>query len=241
VSDINTVGVLGYEDCSEQDTITPLEIFRGAAMVLSQQLKPLPTKQPAKKLDVKLVSLVKGNIKMQMGTQVVPNALFDDQEMFDLFYIPGGVGSGLMTQNEKVLNAIRRHYQNGKVIASNCSGVGILLRAGILGKTPVTCVAAIARRMRSEGGNVPQPRHMWVGVPDKRIWTTTGSCGVNGSTVALVAHYFGREVATTVALMFDTLGGLGDSLFELVGPEFYYRPELESQFQDFWEGRLMPK
>jgi hypothetical protein len=33
---IKTIGILAYPSCSEQDTITPLEIFRGAAMVLGQ-------------------------------------------------------------------------------------------------------------------------------------------------------------------------------------------------------------
>jgi transcriptional regulator GlxA family with amidase domain len=237
---IETIGVLSYPSCSEQDTITALEIFKGASLVLSQQLKPLPTTQPPKKLDVKLVGLNPGNVTMQMGTVVVPEATFTDEMTFDLLYVPGGVGSGAMTLNERVLQTIRRHHGAGKLVASNCSGVGILFRAGILGQTPVTCVAAIARRLRKEGANVPQPRRMWVGNPDSRIWTTTGAYGVNGGAVALVAHYFGHQVGTTVALMFDTLGGLGQAIYETVGPQFYYYPELESAFQDFWEDRLMP-
>src|SRR5208282_1033917 len=239
--DIRTIGVLGYANCSEQDTITPIEIFRGAAMVLGQQLNILPTKAPATTLEVKLVALDKGNVKMQTGTEVVPDGVLDDQQLFDLFYVPGGVGSGDMTRNDKVLNAIRRHYQSGKMVASNCSGVGVIFRAGILDKTPVTCVAAIARRLRELGANVPQPRMMWQGVPEARLWTATGSYGVHGAAAALVAHYFGRDVATTIAMMFDTLGGLGEAIFKPVGPEFYYHPELEKTFQDFWEDKLLPK
>jgi hypothetical protein len=82
---------------------------------------------------------------------------------------------------------------------------------------------------------------MWIGLPDARLWTTTGSYGVNGSTVALVAQYFGREVATVVAMMFDTLGGLGEQIFSSTGPEFFYRPELESPFQDFFQPILLPE
>jgi len=189
--EIKTIGVLGYENCSEQDTITPIEIFRGAAMVLGQQLKILPTKAPPTSLDVKLVALKAGNVKMQTGTQAVAEGVLDDQQLFDLFYVPGGVGSGEMTRNAKVLDAIRRHYESGKIVASNCSGVGVIFRAGILGKTPVTCVAAIARRLRELGANVPQPRMMWQGAPEARLWTATGSYGVHGAAVALVAHYFG--------------------------------------------------
>lgn len=241
MTDITTIGILGYSSCSEQDTITPLEIFKGASLVLGQQLTPIPTTQPPKKLDVKLVALNPGNITMQMGTVVVPDAVLTDNMLFDLLYIPGGVGSGQMTLDARVLETIRRHHLAGKVIASNCSGVGILFRAGILRNTPVTCVAAIARRLRAEGANVPQPRRMWLGDPNARIWTATGSYGVNGAALALVAHYFGREVGTTIALMFDTYGGLGEAIFETTGPQFYYYPEVEAAFQDFWEGKLMPQ
>lgn len=240
MSVLKTIGILAYEDCSEQDTITPLEILKGAALVLSQQLKPLPTTAPATTLTVQLVALNKGNVKMQMGTQVVPDAVLGDQ-IFDLLYVPGGVGAGQMSQNAGLLKVIRDHHTQGKVVASNCSGVGILFRAGILGRTPVTCVAAIARGLRDLGANVVQPRRMWIGVPKERIWTTTGSYGVNGSTVALVSHYFGRDIAgLTVSLMFDTLGGIGQDAFELLGPEFYYYPDLEAKFQDFWQAKLLP-
>jgi putative intracellular protease/amidase len=241
MSEIKTIGILTYQSCSEQDTITPLEIFRGAAMVLSQQIKILPTTAAPQSLEVKLVATAKGNTKMQMGTEVVPNAFLEDSATYDLFYVPGGVGSGALTKNDQVLSAIRHHYEKGKVVASNCSGVGVLFRAGILGDTPVTCVAAIARRLRELGANVPQPRHMWEGLPDSRLWTSTGSYGVHGGAAALVAHYFGRDVASTVGMMFDTLGGLGDAMYQNVGPEFYYHPDLEDQFQSFWENQLLPK
>ena len=39
---------------------------------------------------------------------------------FDLLYVPGGVGSGAMTLDARVLDLIRRHYNSGKIVASNC-------------------------------------------------------------------------------------------------------------------------
>jgi hypothetical protein len=127
------------------------------------------------------------------------------------------------------------------VVAANCSGVGIVERSGILGDTPVTCVSAVSRGLRHEGAIVPQPRRMWLGVPEANVWTATGSYGVNGGAVALVSHYFGREVGSIVSMMFDTLGGLGDVIYDVVGPEFYYHPDLEPKFQDFFEPMLLPE
>lgn len=241
MTDIKTIGIVGYESCSEQDTITPLEILKGAAMVLGRQLNPLNLPGDAVALDVKLVALKPGNIKMQMGTEVTPEAVLDDATLYDLLYVPGGVGSGPMSEDTTMLDAIRRHYEGGKIVASNCSGVGVLFRAGILGDTPVTCVAAIARGLTQGGAHVPEPRKMWIGNPEARLWTATGSYGVNGATVALVAHYFGRDIANSVAMMFDTLGGIGDAIFELEGPEFYVHPELETTFQDFFQPMLLPE
>ncbi|MCW2541991.1 MAG: ThiJ/PfpI protein [Frankiales bacterium] len=237
---IETIGVLGYEQVSEQDLITPLEIFRGAALVTSGQIAPWQREVPPTTLTVKLLGAEPGVVSMQMGTQVIPDAVFADEDLFDLLYVPGGVGSGKLSLDEKVLARIRRHHDEGKIIASNCSGIGVLARAGILGDTPVTCVAAVARGLRAEGVNVPDPRRMWLGNPDSRLWTATGSYGVHGAAVALISHYFGREVATVVSMMFDTLGGLGEAIFELTGPEFFQHADLETTFQDYFEAMLLP-
>jgi len=230
MAQIDSIGILGYHHCSEQDTVTTWEILSGLAMVLDQN---------GRKLDVKLLARKPGQIEMQMGLKVEPQGVLGD-ELYDLFYVPGGVGTGEAGVDPKILNAVRRHYESGKIVASNCSGIGILHRAGILGKNPVTCIAAISRRLREEGVNVPQPRRMWIGLPEQRLWTTVGASGVHASTIALAAHYFGREVATTLSMMFDTYGALGEAIFQLQGPEFFFHPELESDFQDYWEDQLLP-
>ncbi|MFE3688760.1 DJ-1/PfpI family protein [Streptomyces sp. NPDC059095] len=240
VTQIKTIGVLGYESCSEQDTITPLEIFKGAAMVTSGQIAPWQREAANRELDVRLVSLEPGVVKMQMGTNVVADSVLKDDELFDILYIPGGVGSGALTTNDRLHKVIRRHHEAGKVIAANCSGVGIIARAGIVNDEPLTCVAAVARGLRRDGFNVPVARRMWVANTASRIWTFTGSYGVNGGAVAMVAHYFGREIGTIVSMMFDTVGGIGDVIFEETGPEFYQHPELEETFQDYFQDMLIP-
>jgi hypothetical protein len=99
----------------------------------------------------------------------------------------------------------------------------------------------VARGLRKEGVNVPLARRMWVGQPEARIWTSTGSYGVHGGAVALVAHYLGREIGTIVSMMFDTLGGLGEAIYDEAGPEFYQHAELETTFQDYFEAMLLPE
>jgi len=213
MTDIRSIAVLAYEQVSEQDSITPLEIFKGAAMVTSGQIAPWERESAPSELDVKLVGIKPGVVTMQMGTQVVTDAAISDEDLYDVLYVPGGVGSGAVAGDERVLSMIRRHHEEGRVVAANCSGVGVLARAGILGETPVTCVAAVARGLRAKGINVPEARRMWIGRPEERIWTFTGSYGVNGGAVAMVAHYLGREIGTIVSMMFDTIGGIGAVIF----------------------------
>lgn len=237
---VRSIGVLAYDNVSEQDCLTPLEIFKGAAMVVRGEVAPWQRETAPGELDVKLISVERGVVTMQMGTQVVPDTSLDDTTLYDIFYVPGGVGSGVLAKDERVLEAIRRHHREGRIIAANCSGVGVVARAGIVDGAQLTCVAAVARGLRAEGYDVPKARRMWIGHPDERIWTATGSYGINGSAVALVAHYLGREVGTIVSMMFDTLGGIGDVIFETVGPEFFEHPDLEQSFQDLFEEMLLP-
>lgn len=241
MSTLETAAVVGYDKCSEQDTITALEVLRGASMVLAGKIAPWTRKAQASTFDVKLMGLVPGDITMQMGTQAVSDGVVGEGDLYDLLYVPGGIGSGAASLDPAMMGLIRRHYEAGKVVASNCSGVGILARSGILGDNPVTCVAAVAQGLRDRGINVPAHRCMWIGLPQARLWTATGSYGVNGGAVALVSHYFGREVGIIVAMMFDTFGGIGEKIFDLEGPEFFLHPHLEEEFAAYFKPMLLPE
>lgn len=230
--DIKTIGVLAYHRCSESDTIIPWEILSGVALYLSQKYD--------RKLEVKLVALEDGPIEMQMGARVQPHAILKDGDLYDMLYVPGGNGSGVATKNQRVLDVIKNHHDNGRFIAANCVGVGILQRAGVLGKTPVTCSPPISRRLKEEGANVIWPRTMWLGSPEDRMWTTAGASAINAGTVAMVAYIFGEEVGSEMSMWFDTLGLVGNELFNLKGRQYYFYPEAEAALQDATADTLLP-
>lgn len=233
--EIKTVGVLAYHRCGEQDTLVPYEILKHVSMVLAEQ---------SKTLDVKLIRTRKSDpelVEMQMGTRVRSDGYLEPNDLFDLFYVPGGLGSGVASQDPDILAAVRRHHQAGKVIATNCSGISILHRAGILGDTPVTAAATVARRLKEEGANLLQPRTMWAGKKGGTIWTSAGGSGVHGSTVAMIANYFGPDVGRYIGMGWDTYPALGDIIFEERGPNYRSFPELEAGIQDALEDMLLPK
>lgn len=235
--DIKTIGVIAYHRCGEQDTLVPYEILKHASMVLGQQT-------PARSLGVRLLRLRAADpelVEMQMGTRVMTDGAVADGEMFDLLFIPGGLGSGEASKDPGLLDLVRRHHAAGKVVATNCSGISILHRAGILGDTPVTSAATVSRRLLAEGANVLQPRTMWAGAKEGTIWTSAGGSGVHGSTIAMIANYFGREVGTFMGMGWDTYPAYGDAIFEERGPQYFSFPTLEAQIQDVLEDILLPK
>lgn len=234
--EVNTVCVLAYDRCGEQDTLVPYEIMKHAAMVVAQQ-------QPGRTVSVRLLrpdADVADPVGMQMGTKVLTDGVVQPGELFDLLLVPGGMGSGDASRDTAILEIVRRHHAAGKVVATNCSGISVLHRAGILGSTPVTAAATVSRRLTEEGANMLMPRTMWAG-GEANIWTSAGGSGVHGSTVAMIAHYFGRAVGEFISMGWDTRPALGDAVFELRGPEYLSYPEGEAMIQDALEDILLPR
>jgi transcriptional regulator GlxA family with amidase domain len=232
MTSIRTIGVLAYNKCGEQDTLAPWEIFKSLAWVLGSQYKT--------QLDVKLIVLEPGDIIMQMGASVKPEEVYDGVTLYDVLYVPGGLGSGQASLKKGILEIVQRHHEAKKIIACNCSGISILWKAGIIGDSQITAPSTVTRRLLEEGANLSEPRKMWLGLADKRLWTTVGGSGVHASTVAFIAYYFGEEIGKTIASMWDTLPQLGQELFSPAGPAYLSYPPYEKLVQDMMEEILFP-
>jgi putative intracellular protease/amidase len=244
MSRIESILFLCYPSCGEQDTLAPWEMLKSLAWVLSQQ-------DPDQKLDVALGAFEDGltihpnmtdedEVTMQMGGVIDVEREVTPDSRADLLYVPGGIGSGEATKNPRILDLVRAHNAEGRWVATNCSGISILQRAGILRDTPVTAAATVSRKLAKEGANVGMPRTMWQCVPDRKIFSAAGGSAVHPSTIALVWYLFGEELAHTLSLMWDSLGAHGKVLFELEGPDYGHYPDRESVLQDEWEDRLLP-
>ncbi|WP_013334262.1 DJ-1/PfpI family protein [Gloeothece verrucosa] len=231
---IKTVGILAYHRCSESDTIVAFEVLRGVPVLLEL----LGRKDEAP--EVKLVALDDGPIELQMGSRVEPHAVLKDDDLFDVLYVPGGQGSGKAIADERVLNCIRRHKQQGKFIAANCVGVGIIHRAGVIGDAQVTCSPPVLRRLKEEGINVINPRTMWLGAPEHKLWTMAGGSSINAGTMALVNFLWGEEIGKELSMWFDSRCAVGYVLFTNEGPEYFLYPEAEKKIQDDTADNLLP-
>ena len=212
--------------------MAPWEIFASLAWVLSQSNR---------ELSVELVGYAGDVITMQMGAQVQSQVPFDKDKRYDLLYIPGGMGSGVASKDEVLKKYITDHKEDGKIVATNCSGISILWRAGILGNHPITSPATVSARLKEEGANLQEPRPMWLGLLDEKLWTVIGGSGVHPSTVAMIAQYWGEDMGRIIGMMWDTFPAMGEKLFDLYGPECYQYPPYERELQEQMEDILLPK
>lgn len=222
---------LGYHRCGEQDTLVPWEMLKSLAWVLSQQKRDL---------QITLGTFDGGAVTMQMGAVVQTERKLAPDARADVLYVPGGLGSGDATKDQRLLDMIRAHHSEGRWVATNCSGIALLQRARILGDTPVTAAATVSRKLAREGTKVTAPRKMWVCDPKKKIFTAAGGSAVHPSTIALIWHLFGEDLALQLSLMWDTLGAHGKQLFALQGPDYGTYPEYEATLQTQWEDSLLP-
>jgi putative intracellular protease/amidase len=85
-----------------------------------------------------------------MGATLALERRISPSDGFDLIYVPGGVGAADAARDDTVLRFVRHHHADGRWVAGNCAGVGVLHRAGILDGVEVTPV--LARRATDERG-----------------------------------------------------------------------------------------
>jgi len=231
MSPIKTVLFLAFPDAGEQDLLAPWELFRAHAWSMSDR---------GEQLEVTLGSFTPGPIKTHMGATIATDRHIAPTDRFDLIYIPGGVGAGQAARDETVLQFVRDHHAEGRWVAGNCAGMGVLHRAGILDGVEVTAPATLSRRLQAEGTTITTPRRAWKIVPERRIFSAAGAASVHPSTIALVWHLFGDRAARELAANWDTLPLHGERLFALDGPEMNDEVDTRRVVQDTWEDLLLP-
>lgn len=62
---------------------------------------------------------------------------------FDAVIIPGGYAPDLWRRNQDIVEFVKRHHEEGKIIASICHGPWLLISAGIVKGRKVTAFHAI--------------------------------------------------------------------------------------------------
>jgi transcriptional regulator GlxA family with amidase domain len=150
------------------------------------------------------------------------------------------VGAGQLSLNAEALEFLRAHHREGRWVAANCAGVGVLHRAGVLAGAEVTSPATLARRLPAQGTPIGNPRHAWKIDREHKVFTSGGAATVHPGTIALVSELFGESQARELAAGWDTLPLHGEALFSRSGPAMRDDAATAAGLQDQWENVFLP-
>ena len=232
MNDIRSILFLAFPNVSEQDLLAPFELLKSVAWSLGAR---------GEKLDVTLGSFEGGVVTTQMGAKLEMDRKIELGDRYDLVYVPGGIGAGQLSLNEEALEFLRAHQREGRWVAANCAGVGVLHRAGILAGANVTSPATLARRLPEQGTPIGTPRRAWKVDTERKLFTSGGAATVHPGTIALVTALFGEAQGRELAASWDTLPLHGEALFSKLGPEMRDDATIAVGLQDQWENDFLPQ
>lgn len=222
---------LAFPNVGEQDLFAAWELMRAVAVGLSYQNQ---------RLDVEIGSFESGLLSTHMGARVESQRTITTADRFDVLYVPGGIGAGAASKDPRVLELVRAHHAEGRWVAANCAGVGVLHRSGILDGREITSPASLARRLPQLGARLVSPRRAWKVDAEQRIFTSGGAATVHPGTIALVRALLGEDSARNLAQSWDTQALHGESLYSDLGPVMNDDPVAAAALQDQLEKVFLP-
>lgn len=176
------VGAVFFEGFELLDIFGPLEMFG----VLGDHFTLLSVAEQ----DGAVVSAQKSRAFMDQT--------FADAGQFDVLLVPGGIGTRAQAKNSVMLDFLRRQAAGAEIVASICTGAGVLAAAGLLdGRRATTNKMAWAWPV-SQGPNVTWvPQARWV--EDGKFFTSGGVAAGIDMALAVIERLVGRDIAERVA------------------------------------------
>ena len=186
------VGILIYDNVEVLDFAGPYEVFNVTRMLDKPALAdPCP-------FEILVVSEQLRKVKTMGGMRVIPNHNFEDFPGADILIVPGGLGERHEHDNSIIHHFLKVQAKKVKTLASVCTGVFFLAKAGLLnGKSATTHFLSLDRLEESfpETKVVRDRRY----VEDGSIITSAGiSAGIDMS-LYIVAKYLGEDIAKLTA------------------------------------------
>lgn len=123
---------------------------------------------------------------------------FASAPQFDVLLVPGGIGTRAQVKNPVMLDFLRGQAASAEIVASICTGAGVLAAAGLLdGRRATTNKMAWAWPV-SQGPNVTWvPQARWI--EDGKFFTSGGVAAGIDMALAVIERLVGRDIAERVA------------------------------------------
>jgi putative intracellular protease/amidase len=138
------------------------------------------------------------------GVQVVSDLALEDLPSLDLLVIPGGLGTRTLVDDAAFIEAVRRLAAQTPLVASVCTGAGLLARAGLLNGRRATTNHVAFDWVRTQGPTPPDAAPIaWTRalrwVDDGDVVTSAGVSAGTDMALYLVQRLHGKAVARAAA------------------------------------------
>ena len=172
------VFVLFVEGFEEIEALTPVDILRRSGC------------------DVKMISAT-GNIEVVggKGIKIVTDFLFEEIDFYDaeMIILPGGPGTDNYYKYNLLLDAVKKHTNEGKLTAAICAAPKILSHLGLLQGQKGTCYPGVESQLHDAIFTKGQV------VEDGQIITANGVGSALLFSLTLVKKLKGEAIAKEIA------------------------------------------
>lgn len=153
-------------------------------------------------IDVTFIGHARGEVRSENGfLGITVDATFEELPRPDVIVFPGGVGTRLLTTDERVLAWVRTAHETTRFTTSVCTGSLVLGAAGLLHGLTATTHWACYPELEAQGATPTAQRvveHL-----DRRIITAAGVSSGIDMALRLVELLVDRTAAEAAQLMIE--------------------------------------
>ena len=190
------VTILGFNQAYASAITGALDLFAlaGVTWQRMQGLAPTPY------FNVQIATLKKQPVRCINQLEIRSHIAIEEVKQTDLLLIPtiGGSLLNVIADNRALLPHIKKHFELGADIASNCSGAFFLAEAGLLNGKEATTHWGYAELFRKRYPQVKLCAEKLI-TSQQNIYCSGGGMAWFDLALLLIERYCGHDVATTTA------------------------------------------
>ena len=190
------VTILGFNQAYASAITGALDLFALAGVTWQRMQGITPTPY----FNVQIATLKKQPVRCINELEIRSHIAIEDVTQTDLLLIPtiGGSLLNVIADNRALLPHIKRHFDLGADIASNCSGAFFLAEAGILNGKEATTHWGYAELFSKRYPQVKLCAEKLI-TSQQNIYCSGGGMAWFDLALLLIERYCGHDVATTTA------------------------------------------
>jgi transcriptional regulator GlxA family with amidase domain len=152
----------------------------------------------ADRFELAMIGPAAGPVRSAQGPSVIADLAYAEARPTDIVLVPGGIGTRQLVADKPFLEWLGEWAPGADLVASVCTGSGVLAAAGLLDGYRATSNKRSFAWAQAQG-----PRVEWVRearwVEDRDRWTSSGVAAGMDMALALIAGLHGEDLASALA------------------------------------------